>query len=118
MIHTRSPKKVVFYPNEVEIYDIVNGRVIAKGFLDHSYKVYKFSHFIPFSNPFYLLTHANEALKLWHERFGHINYKYISYLCEKDMVSRLPNIIFSKGVYQGCILGNHLEHKYERVSHE
>ena len=29
MTHIRSPKKVVFSPNEVEIFDITNGRVIA-----------------------------------------------------------------------------------------
>ena len=34
------------------------------------------------------------------------------------MVIGLPNIKFSKGVYQGCILGKHPEHKYERASHE
>ena len=34
------------------------------------------------------------------------------------MVSGLPKIFFSKGVYEGCILGKHLEHKYERVNHE
>ena len=87
MTHTRSPKKVVFSPNEAEIFDIANGRVIAKGFVDHSSKVYRFSHFMPFSNPSDLLTHANEASILWHERFVHINYKYLSYLCEKYMVS-------------------------------
>ena len=118
MTHTRSPKKVFFSSNEVEIYDIANGRVITKGSLDHSSKVYRFSHFIPFFSPSALLTHTNEARKLWYERFGHLNYKYLSYLCEKDMVSGLPKIIFSKGVYEGCILGKHPEHKYERGNHE
>ena len=57
--HTRSPKKVVFSPNYVEITIISNGRAITKGFVDHNSKVYKFSHFIPFSNPYALLTHFN-----------------------------------------------------------
>ena len=43
MTHTRSPKKVFFSPNDVKISDIMNGRVIAKGFVDHSLKVYRFS---------------------------------------------------------------------------
>ena len=30
----------------------------------------------------------------------------------------LPKVNFSKGFYQGCILGKHLEHKFERASHE
>ena len=77
-----------------------------------------FSHFLPYSNPFALLIHANEASNIWHETFGHLNYKYLSDLSDKDMVRGLPNIKFSKGFFQGCILGKHLEHKYERASHE
>ena len=92
MAHTWSPKKVVFSPNDVEISDIVNGIFIAKGFLDHSSKVYMFSHFMPFSNPSSLLIHANEANKIWHERFVHINSKYISYFCNKYMVIGFPKI--------------------------
>ena len=34
------------------------------------------------------------------------------------MVIGLPKIKFSKEVCQGCILGKHLEHMYERASHE
>ena len=68
-------------------------------------KVYMFSRFLPYSNPSALLIHANEASKLWHERFGHLNYKYLFDLSEKDMVIGLPKIKFSKGVCQGCILG-------------
>ena len=73
MTHIGYPNKVIFYPNELEILDISNGKVITKGVVDHSSKVYKFSHFLPFSNPSSLLTHANEARKIWHERFCHHN---------------------------------------------
>ena len=34
------------------------------------------------------------------------------------MVIGLPKVKFSKGVCQGCILGKHLEHKFEKASHE
>ena len=70
--HIGSHKKVSFSPNDVEISDIVNGRFIAKGFADRSSKVYRFSHFMPYSNPSSLLTHANGTRNLWHERFGHL----------------------------------------------
>jgi hypothetical protein len=118
MTHTGSPKKVIFSPDEVEITEISSGRIIAKGVANHAQKVYMFSHFLPYSNPSALLIHANEASKLWHERFGHLNYKYLSDLSEKDMVIGLPKIKFSKGVCQGCILGKHPEHKFEKASHE
>ena len=73
MTHTDYPQKVVFTPNDVEISDISNGRVIAKYFVDHSSKVYNFSQFMPFLNPFDFLTHDNESIMIWHERFGHLN---------------------------------------------
>ena len=90
MTHTGSPMKVIFSPNDVEITEISNGKVIAKGVVDHTWKVYKFSHFLPYSNPSSLLIHANEASKLWHERFGHLNYKYLSDLSDKYMVIGFP----------------------------
>ena len=100
-------KEFIFSPDDVEIIDISNGKVIAKGVVDHTSKVYKFSHFPPYSNPSALLIHTNEASKIWHEMFNHINYKYISYLSGKYMVIGLPKINFSKGLYQCCILGKH-----------
>ena len=49
MTHTGSPKKVIFSPNEFEITEILNGKVLAKGVVDHTLKVYKYSHFLPYS---------------------------------------------------------------------
>ena len=72
MNHNGSPNKVIFSPDDVEITEILNGKVIEKGVVDHTSKVYKFFHFLPYSNPYSLLTHGNEASKLWHEIFGHI----------------------------------------------
>ena len=89
MTHTRSPKKVIFSPDEVEITEISSGRVIAKGVVNHAQKVYMFSHFLTYSNPSALLIHANEASNIWHEIFGHLNYKYLSDLSEKEMLSHL-----------------------------
>ena len=65
MTHTGSPKKVIFSPDDVEITEILNGKVIAKGVVDPTSKVYKFSHFLPYSNSPVLLTHANEARNIW-----------------------------------------------------
>ena len=97
MTHTGSPK-VIFSPDEVEITEISSGKFIAKGVANHISKVYMFSHFLPYSNLSALLVHANEASKLWHERFGHLNYKYLSDLSEKEMVIGLPRIKFSKRI--------------------
>ena len=64
MTHTRSPKKVIFSLNEFEITEILNGKFVAKGIVDHTSKVYKFSQFLPYSNPFALFTRANEENNL------------------------------------------------------
>ena len=83
MTHTGSPNKVIFSPDDVNITKISNGKVVAKGVVDHTSKVYMFSHFLPYSNPSTLLIHANEESKIWHQIFGHINYKYLSDISEK-----------------------------------
>ena len=90
MTHIGSPKKVIFSPDEVEITKISSGKVIAKGVANHTSKVYMFSDILPYSNPSALLIHANEARKIWNERFGHLNYKYLFDLSEKEMVIGLP----------------------------
>ena len=96
--------KICYNIDDVEIIEISNGKVIEKGVVDHTSKVYMFFHFIHYSNPSALLIHANEERKIWHEIFGNLNYTYLSNLSEKEMVIGLPKIKFSKGVYQGCIL--------------
>ena len=65
MTHTGSPKKVILSPDDVEITEISNGKVITKGVVDHTSKVYKFSHFLPYSSPSTLLTHGNEEKNIW-----------------------------------------------------
>ena len=55
-----------------------------------------FSHFLPYSNPSALLIHANEASKIWHEIFGHLNYKYLSDISEKEMVIGYQRLSFPK----------------------
>ena len=87
MTHIRSPKKVMFSLDDVKITNILNGKVISEGVVDHTLKVYMFSHFLPYSNPYALLIHANEVRKLWHEILFHLNYKYLYDLSENYMSS-------------------------------
>ena len=65
MTHIGSPNKVIFSPDEVEITDLSNSKVIAKGVVNPTSKVYMFSDFLPYSNPSAILIHANEARKIW-----------------------------------------------------
>ena len=45
MTHTGPPKKFIFSLDDVDIKEISSGKFIAKGVVDHTSKVYCFSHF-------------------------------------------------------------------------
>ena len=62
MNHTGSPNKVIFSPDDVEIIEILNGKVIAKGAIDHTSKVTSFPIFYPTQTPLlFLLMLMNQA---------------------------------------------------------
>ena len=77
MKHTGEAKRVTFTPDTVEIAEISTNKVVALGFSDHQERMYKFSHFVPYSRGTALLNHANETRKLWHERFNHLKYRFL-----------------------------------------
>ena len=70
----------------VEIMELASGKLIAKGLENHHARSYEFSHFVPDAKPTTLLTHGNEVSRLWHERFGNINFKYLQQLQKHSMV--------------------------------
>ena len=75
--HTGEAKRVTFTPDTVEIDEISINKVVALGFADHQSRMYKLSHLLPYSRGKALLSHANETIKTWHDRFGHMNYTYL-----------------------------------------
>ena len=75
--HTSKAKRVIFTPDIMEIAKISTNKAVALGFADHQARMYKFSHFLPYSRGKMLLSHANETNNQWHERFGHMNYRYL-----------------------------------------
>ena len=114
MTHTGEAKIVTSTLDLVEIVEISSNQVIAIGYIDHHERMYKFSNFLPTSNEQDLLSHANETSKLWHERFGHMNYKYLQALHKDEMVEGLPQIKSSNGACIGCVVGKHPERSYEK----
>ena len=112
--HIGLPIRVVFNPDDVEISEIASGKLIVVGKENHTTKTYEFSNFVPDSKPSSLLTHGNEVSRLWHERFGHLNYKYFQLLQNYSMVEGLTAIKSSKGICKGCIVGKHHVHKFDR----
>ena len=96
----------------MDISEISTGQVVVVGFAYHDLRMYKFSHFLPYSQGNALLSHTNKTNKLWHERFGHLNYRYLQELSKERMVEGIPSFKFSKGTCKGCIVGKHVERKY------
>ena len=105
MTHTGSPKRVTFDSDSVEITEKATRKLVAKGIADHSTKAYEFSHLLPVSPPTALLSHANNTINIWHERFGHLNFKYLKQLHNDNMVEGFPSIQTSDGVCVGCLVG-------------
>ena len=89
MTHTGVPKRVFFSPDDVEITKLTSRKLVAKGLANHHAKAYEFSHFVADAKPTALLTHGNEVSRLWHERFGHLNFKYLQQLQKNSMVEGL-----------------------------
>jgi hypothetical protein len=46
--------------------------------------------------------------------FGHLNFRYIQQLSKKILVDGIPDIHFSKGVCEGCVLEKHPQEKFEK----
>ena len=103
MTHTRVPKRVSFSLNDVEITEIASRKLVAKGLANYHAKAHEFSHFVADAKPTALLTHGNEVSRLWHERFSHINFKYLHQLQKNSMVEGLPVIKETNGICKGYI---------------
>ena len=65
MPHTGEPKRVIFTPDSVDIFEISVDQVVAIGYVDHHERMYTFYNFLPTSSDQALHSHANEVSKRW-----------------------------------------------------
>jgi hypothetical protein len=72
-------KTVIFTPNVVDIYDMQTNSMVCTSEVNHQSKLCTFFEFI---EPDFalLLTHAGESSRIWHERFGNLNFIYMKYI--------------------------------------
>jgi hypothetical protein len=113
MTNSDTENKVVFTPNAVDIYDMQTNSRVATDEVNHQSRLYTFSEFIEPDSAL-LLTHVEESSRIWHERFRHLNFRYMQQLSKQRLVDGLPNIHFSKGVCEGCVLGKHPQEKFDK----
>jgi hypothetical protein len=113
MTNLSTVKKVIFTPNSMDIYDMQTNSRVATGEVNHQSRLYTFSEFIEPDSAL-LLTDANESIRIWHERFGNLNFRYMQHLSKNNLVDGLPEIHFSKGVCERCVLGKHPQEKFDK----
>ena len=112
--HCGGGNKAEFLPDLVVVKSIKDDSMVAVCESKHDSRIYTFSSFVPNSNAQALLIHSNIERKLWHERFGHLIYRYLHQLSRKNMVHGLPQVQFSDGVCSSCTLGKHPEKMFDK----
>jgi hypothetical protein len=113
MRNSGTRNKFIFTPNVVDIYDMQTNSMVSTGEVNHQSRLYTFSEFIEPDSTL-LLTHVDESSRIWHERFGHLNFRYMKHLSKKIFVDGLLDIHFPKGICEGCILRKHPQDKFDK----
>jgi hypothetical protein len=106
--HSGEGKTVEFSPHQVIIKDLNDPKhVLATGIADDITKLYKFENFGSSNFSSVFVAHSDDLSKLWHERFGHLNYRSLQQLCNQHMVIGLPLVSCRDGVCAGCVLNKY-----------
>jgi hypothetical protein len=106
--HSGEVKTVDFSPHQVVIKDLKDPKhVLATGIADDITRLYKFDNFGSSSFSSVFVAHSDDLSKLWHEQFGHLNYRSLQQLCNQQMVVGLPLVSCRDGVCVGCVLSKH-----------
>jgi hypothetical protein len=90
---------------------------VATDEVNHQSRLYTFYEFIEPDSAL-LLTHADESSWIWYERFVHLNFIYMKHLSRKILVDGLPDIPFSKGVFEGIFLEKHPQEKFDKGKYQ
>eukprot|EP00253_Pinus_taeda_P029052 PITA_29052 len=90
--HLGEGKIVEFSPHDIVIKDLRDPRqILATGIADDSTRLYKVNKFGSSTLTLVFVAHNDEVGKLWHERFGHLNYRSLQNLCKENMVTEAIN---------------------------
>ena len=113
--HLDEGKSVEFAPHQVVIWDLKDPKhVVATRSVDDITRLYKFEIFRPSSLPSVFASHSDEVSRLWHERFGHLNYCSLQNLCKEKMVIDIPMVSCKDGVCSRCVLRKHHEEIFDK----
>jgi hypothetical protein len=106
--HLGEGKTVECSPHQVVIKELKYPKhVLATGIANDITKLYKFDNFGSSYFSSFFVAHRDDLSKLWHERFGHLNYRSLQKLCNQQTVTGLPPASCKNGVCAGCVLYKH-----------
>ena len=106
--HSGEGKTMKFTPHQVVIKDFKNPQnVLATRTIDDITRLYKFNNFWSPPFPLVFVAHTDNLSKVWHEWFGHLNYRSLQQLCKDNMVTGVPLVSCKDGVCSGCVLEKH-----------
>jgi len=115
--HSGEGKIIEFLPHGIVIKDLRDPRqILAIGIVDDSTRLYKFNNFGSSTLSSIFFAQNDEVSKLWHERFGHLNYRSLQNLCKENMVIGLPMVSCRDGVCSGCVLEKHHRDGFEKCT--
>jgi hypothetical protein len=80
--HLGEGKTVEFSPHQVVIKDLKDPKhVLAIGIVNDITRFYNFYNFGTSYFPSFFVAHSDDLSKLWHDQFGHLNYRSLQQLC-------------------------------------
>jgi hypothetical protein len=113
MTKSNTRNKFIFTPNAVDIYEIQTNSRVDTSEITHQSRLYTFSKFIEPDSAL-LLTHVNESSRIWHKRFGNLNFRYMQQLRKKILFDIILEIHFSTRIFEGCVLGKHPQENFDK----
>jgi hypothetical protein len=113
--HSSEGKTIEFSHHQVVIKDLKDPKnVLATRIVDDITRLYKFDNFGSSSFSSIFVAHSDDLSKLWHERFGHLNYRSLQQLCNQQMVIGLPLVSCRDGVCDVFILEKHQRDNFDK----
>ena len=76
------------------MHSLKENSLVVVGKVNNNKRLYSFSHFVPKSPSKAFLHQSNSNIKLWHDLYGHLAFRYLHQLSTSRMVKGLPQINF------------------------
>ena len=97
IIHLGDGHRVEFLPDSVQVHCLKENSLVVVRKVNDNKRLYSFSHFVPKSPSKALLHQSNSNIKLSHEQYGYLAFRYLQKLNTSKIVKGLPQINFSHG---------------------